>query len=451
MKYNRNSWFAAALFISSLGAINNHLWAESQSSLQGVHARFEVAARQACADRGVKPCSLLSFTSKPLSDDINLYYALLQVGPGQFDRIGISHLVTQHRAGREPGMPGLFFVHGSLQGFFHSFINESALLQNPGPALWLAQRGVDVWGIDLRFALVPAETTDFSFMAGWDVQTSIDDVLIATRLARHLRRMSGQHFGKLHLTGHSFGASIVYGVANAEAVIPERDQDIGDMIPIDTIYKLPPSDTAGKGLSCAIETDSRSAISQGVFNSDNRSLIAIGEAARANPDGPSPEPGLTNTEFVLGIGCANIFAPAFPFHGAACIRDARGIPSSGRFSATPLIINVYATGYPYGARASTRDYFGIPCDTNNFPYDDHIADIRIPSLYIGAAGGFGVSGTYTNSLLGSSDKATIFIQILPPGESANDFGHVEPFIGNDAAMLVWQPMLEWIRNHENDR
>jgi len=53
-----------------------------------------------------------------------------------------------------------------------------------------------------------------------------------------------------------------------------------------------------------------------------------------------------------------------------------------------------------------------------------------------------------NPLLGSADKATIFIQQLTAGEADNDFGHIEPFIANDAADLVLQPMLEWIRNHE---
>jgi len=232
-------------------------------------------------------------------------------------------------------------------------------------------------------------------------------------------------------------------------MLPESDQDVGDLIPIETVYKLPPSDTAAKALACSIEANTRSAISHGTLNGDNRGLIAIGQAAKANPDAASPTPGFTNKEFALAVGCANIFLPAFPFHGAACVRGSRGIPSSGRFSSTELIIDVYATDYPYGANRSGADYFGIPCDTTNLRYDDHLADILIPSLYIGAAGGFGTSGTYTNSLLGSSNKVTLFIQNLPSGEEANDFGHVEPLIANDAATLVWQPMLEWIWNHEN--
>ena len=95
-----------------------------------------------------------------------------------------------------------------------------------------------------------------------------------------------------------------------------------------------------------------------------------------------------------------------------------------------------------------RDYFGIPCDKNPSPFDDHLAEIHIPSLYIGAAGGFGPSGTYTNTLLGSSEKATIFIQILPSGEASNDFGHIESFIAEDAAYLVWQHVLDWVLHHE---
>ena len=65
MKQRPNTWFSALLVVS-LSTVNM-LFAASQSPLTDVRARFEVAAREACGDRGVKPCTLLSFSSEPLA------------------------------------------------------------------------------------------------------------------------------------------------------------------------------------------------------------------------------------------------------------------------------------------------------------------------------------------------------------------------------------------------
>jgi hypothetical protein len=158
--------------------------------------------------------------------------------------------------------------------------------------------------------------------------------------------------------------------------------------------------------------------------------------------------GLTNKEYALSTACRLILLPGFPYHSAACLFDERGIPTAGRFSPTTLIIDSLANGIPTRPRAMMRDYFGIACDAHPTPYDDNLSAIRIPSFYVGVAGGFGVSGLFTQTLLGSSEKGDIFIRLLPTGQETMDFGHIESYIANDAASLVWQPALEWILAHE---
>jgi hypothetical protein len=449
MKKQITTLLWAMLFVTVPVAFGQEPVESSAPRMEAVRARFEAAAREACADRGVELCGMLSFSSMPLIDDMNYYYAVIQVGPGEFDRIGIGRIIREHHPGKAiDGNSAVFFIHGSAQTFFDSCVNASTISTNPGIAPWLAERGIDVWGIDMRFALVPSTTAEFSFMAGWNFGNMTNDVLLATRLARHTRRMTGQHFGKLHLAGRSLGASFVYSVANAEAVLPEGDQDIGDIIPIETVYKLPPSDTAAKAYTCNVETSHRTAMNNGIYHIDGRAAMAIGEAGRSNPDAPSSVTGLTNKQLALRTECVNSMLPAFPYHMAACGLDSNNIPSAGRFSPTVLVLDALANGIPFRTRGIMADYFGIPCGNNDLPYDDHLAEVRIPSLYVGAAGGFGSSGTFTNSLLGSSDKATIFIQMLTPQEAKSDFGHIEAFIGNEAASLVWVPVLQWVLDHD---
>jgi hypothetical protein len=58
-------------------------------------------------------------------------------------------------------------------------------------AVYLASMGMDVWGIDLDWTLVPSGTTDLSFMQGWGLQRDIDEVEEAMEFARLTRGASG--------------------------------------------------------------------------------------------------------------------------------------------------------------------------------------------------------------------------------------------------------------------
>ncbi len=92
--------------------------------------------------------------------------------------------------------------------------------------------------------------------------------------------------------------------------------------------------------------------------------------------------------------------------------------------------------------------FAVSCPTIDTPYDDNLAEIKIPVLYIGHAGGFGALGEYTPDLLGSSDVTKMMIQFLSDADAANDFGHMEAFTADEAQQLVWEPMLKWIIDHQ---
>jgi len=81
------------------------------------------------------------------------------------------------------------------------------------------------------------------------------------------------------------------------------------------------------------------------------------------------------------------------------------------------------------------------------PFDDHLADITVPVLYVGAGGGFGAFGVYTTTLLGSTDVSIHLTTLVPPADRIEDFGHVDLFLADDAAALVWQPILDWLQSH----
>ena len=433
------------------------------------------AARATCRERENIDCALLSVTAEKLLADVNMYEVLLKVGPGQFDVIRLTRVVReasedartefdddwaearqpswedeawwQQPGGHRERYPGVLFIHGSGQTFADSFINRSTLPENPGIAAWLAQRGVDVWGIDLRFAQIPSTASNFDFMSDWDFGVMVDDIRLGTRLARHVRTRTGTGYSRLHLSGRSLGASLAYAVANQEAVEPRSDRDVRGIIPIESIYVLPPTDTSGRAAACNAETAHANALASGVNHIDGRPSMAVGVAARENPTEPSANPRFNNLQLALNAAASRTFPTAWPLHIAAVLFDSAGLPTGGRFTDTTLIVDALANQIPFRARAIERDFNGIPCGTHDYPYDDNLAHIMVPSLYVGVAGGYGVSGLHTNTLLGSRDKAAIFIQLLPSDQAVSDFGHIEAFTAAHARRLVWEPVLAWLKSH----
>jgi hypothetical protein len=81
------------------------------------------------------------------------------------------------------------------------------------------------------------------------------------------------------------------------------------------------------------------------------------------------------------------------------------------------------------------------------PYDDHLERVKVPVLYVGAAGGVGRYGEFGLTLLGSQDVTVLLVRTLPEEARALDYGHADLFLADDARERVWQPLLQWVRSH----
>jgi hypothetical protein len=77
------------------------------------------------------------------------------------------------------------------------------------------------------------------------------------------------------------------------------------------------------------------------------------------------------------------------------------------------------------------------CNEADVPFDDHLGDISVPILYIGAARGFaGRLGYYNTTLTASRDITRFVVQLLPDDQKAYDFGHADLFMAQSAERLV---------------
>jgi hypothetical protein len=79
-------------------------------------------------------------------------------------------------------------------------------------------------------------------------------------------------------------------------------------------------------------------------------------------------------------------------------------------------------------------------------FDNHLAEILIPILYFGAAGGSGTTGDYTSSLKAGSDL-TYHLVSIPGKNPASDYGHADLWFGYDADELVWDVLRQWLIDH----
>jgi pimeloyl-ACP methyl ester carboxylesterase len=399
------------------------------------------AARPAAAASPVSAIERWALTA-----DVAEYFFTVRVGSGPYDRIGV-HRVVKETAPNVPvhASRAVFLAPGDIWNFRAAFEGRA----NPIP-VFLAENGVDVWGIDYRWTFVPASVTDLSFMKSWGLEQDARDLGIAIGAARVTRALTGSGFGKIFLLGWSRGGQIAYAYLNGETQLPPVLRQVKGFIPVDIYLKTDVPELQAR--ACQREQATEAAIAAGSYAATSGVLIeTIGNAAVADPNGASVVvPGFTNRQAGLFVG-EETFAllgglePVPFYHFTGGTFDANGIPSGLLYSNDQDLFHFEINASPYQPNRELADADEATCGQHDVRFDDHLAQIKVPVLYIGAAGGFGSYGVYTTTLLGSTD-VTIHITSLSPVRIA-DFGHADLFQANDAQTLVWQPILDWVRAH----
>src|SRR5262245_48226079 len=113
------------------------------------------------------PC--LDGTREVLVGDVVHYSWLVRVGAEPNAQIRVHRVVRERAPGRaRPTSAALLLTHGDFATFVSNFV-PSLVSPEVAPrhtlAVYLAERGVDVWGVDRRWATVPAGPADVSDFA----------------------------------------------------------------------------------------------------------------------------------------------------------------------------------------------------------------------------------------------------------------------------------------------
>lgn len=394
-----------------------------------------------------------------MADGITHYRFTVRLGPGEFDVVRLHRVVREHRRFRPKRTDGaVFMLHGASLSFEAIYLYAGSDVVDPqtSVAAYLAANGIDVWGMDYAWTLVPEETTDLSFMRDWGVERDAGHALAAMSIARLLRGLTGQGLGTIHLLGYSYGTAVTYAAAGRETQMPSMLRDIRGVIPVDAAMKFGPVNEAGRLAACAEAAAMQDRLQNGTFHTaQGRNLRTFSNLATIAPDDPSPIiPGLSNYQAALFIG-TNSFdlnPPLAPFwHFVAGDLNDVGIPVDLLYSSPARWIRLLGSLPPYMPERARLDLRSSLCDEENVSIDDHLEQISVPILYLGAEGAIGSTGHHTSSLTASRDITHHTVRLQPVDQRAFDYGHADLFLGRESPTLVWDVLRDWLEVHSGKK
>lgn len=388
-----------------------------------------------------------------LAADVVEYRVDVRVGPGAYDVIGL-HRVVRESAPNVPAptSKAVMMVHGDAWDFEGAFLAAGATPGGASLPVHLASHGIDVWGIDLGWTRVPVTETDLSFMQSWGFSRDVRDIGTALGIARVVRAVTGHGHGRLHLLGWSRGGQLAYAYAGAESQRPAGLRHVAGLIPVD-IY-LETDDPDFRAGACQRRADERALVASDQYANDLGAQVGpLGLLAQIDPAGPSPAfPGLDNEHAAMTLGAATFLLmpqpPVPSYHLTGGLWDETGVLDLA-YTDPAVWFDVLSRAKPFQPLAMIADADAAICDDpqDDVPFDDHLADITVPTFYVGAGGGFGAAGIYTTTLLGSQDVSSHVVQHFPEEYRLLDVGHTDIFQGYEAETLFWEPIRAWITAH----
>lgn len=396
----------------------------------------------------------LNVTREELGERIAHYTFEVDLGSGAFNRVRI-HRVVKERKPYEPVKTrgDVFMVHAAIQDFDDIYLRVGAeeINEKTSSPFYLASKKIDVWGIDLAWTLVPLETTDFSFMKGWGMERDVEHTLAAMSVARLVRGLTGQGYDRMNLLGYCCTANLVYAAAGKETQTDPVLCDVKGIIPVEgyMIHEPEPENEQWIKNVCAGADALKALLDAGTYNyQDGMGLLYMAQMALEKPEEnssipPFDEMGLTNYQAMLIVGFSPAENPDTPFwhYFGGTLEDGFLYADQDRFIRMGVNLN------PHMPLQHLYEAYACGCDSpeHETGIDDHLGDIMLPILYLGAEGGVGNYGTYTTSLTSSNDITHHIVSMDVDREI--DYGHADIWMGYDADELVWKDLQKWLAAH----
>jgi pimeloyl-ACP methyl ester carboxylesterase len=412
----------------------------------------ESGALEQSLDGAVPPgASVDAVHRDPIGGDVVHFQFDLRVGTTPNAVLRIHRVVRE----RSPWMPrpssgSVMLLHGDFSTFASNFLPALASPAStaPGLARFLAERDLDVWGVDRRWTRAPAEGADFSDFGDMSFAAELDDIGRALAFARGVRVLGGSG-EKMTLAGFSRGGHLAYAYAAREGGRRPAQRHVKSLAILDVYAEIAPNDQAARDTACANAEAERQALAGGTVDSDNGIFILLGSLALNAPGDPSPFfDGLTNRNAFLVIVAQTyiVFAPTPHYHLAAGIFEGDQVTGL-RESAENVVESWFAGAAPHQSMREVAESDTLWCGKAPLPVAIDLSRIEVPLYYLGAAGGFGEHGLFTTTRVGSTDVTRQIVHRFGPDRDAEDFGHGDLLFAKDAPSLAWKSLATWILGH----
>jgi pimeloyl-ACP methyl ester carboxylesterase len=324
-------------------------------------------------------------------------------GVSPFDKIGLHNVASGKTAPEHPDIVVLYLPGTNMNGIVAPDDVKHSL------ALYLASHGVDFWAMDYRTHYVPPEKTgdDLKELSGWTYDLFAGDIDEAVTFVR-----AHTHREKIFLAGFS------RGVTNAYLYTALHPENVQGLIVLDGFISTrapkptPPGDYADDIGGAHLTYDKRKTLMEMVI---------------ANPDGPAPIPKYKTTRENLEH-VVNDAGGVFGGHGGLAN------PEGGKSDAVELakLLLVYDRYWP-----AVQDH------ENPFTAD-RLATLKKSSVPVIAFASTNIASEWP-SMVEQSAHST--------GSDSVSFtrldgdGHLDVLCGNDSEEKVFEPVLEFVKQH----
>ena len=149
----------------------------------------------------------------------------------------------------------------------------------------MASNGIDVWGMDFAWTLVPLETTDFTFMKDWGIERDVDHTLAAMSVARLIRGLTGQGLGRMNLLGYSYGVGVAMQLQGVKPSSTQYLQDVKGLVAVDQVMKYSDADESSRQSVCKAAAAIKKQMDDGIYqNSGGVTFGRFGNLATTAPN-----------------------------------------------------------------------------------------------------------------------------------------------------------------------
>ncbi|HJQ68638.1 MAG TPA: hypothetical protein VKA70_06685 [Blastocatellia bacterium] len=382
----------------------------------------------ASSEGHAQPYQIISTQNSVVANNLNKTVTTVQVGNNPVNSFKFARVVKDVPSQAIKGTILLLPPLGS--GFQNYEVGENDDYNNSFVAFF-AQRNYDVWGYYQRVQGIVAGScesgaVDCSAMAGWGLQTIVDDVAFIRQ------QIDLVHPGEKPVVG---GLSL--GSIAALATVNAHPNDYAGAILIDgTIHDLDAAVRATNANFCAA---AENLLANGVFydGQGGPGFKLLSQLAKNDPNGLTPlpgfPPGFTNHMVFVAALSATPLSPISPRPGFFNL--AGSVAEDRFFYANELLVHANVAQFvDYTAIRTLRD---LNCGlAGEQTFTGNLQNFARPVIMFGAGHGFGTGMIDTAQLMSSAEVTLNFKQA---------YGHVDYVFSTNHLQELEHPILHWLQ------